>query len=151
MLGTCLEILFKLNFSSFLLIFFVGIHWMPLSIKNIHFSSVNSIYPLSSILWILKHFKLSKLFLYQLNFNPNFESCSVESLLSVPMHFIFRETRTGDRGRGSNASGVTQKRFIFSKGEVSTLLRVSMVSGQPEVFVGMHRCIPMYRLTLSRT
>ena len=69
---------------------------------------------------------------------PNFESCSVESLLSVPMHFIFRETRTGgDRGRGgnggNNGSGggaTTPKSFIFSKGEVSTLLRVSMVSSQ---------------------
>lgn len=53
---------------------------------------------------------------------PHLGSCSVESLLSVPLRFIFRETHTGDRG-GSNHTS-----FLFSKSEVSTLLRVSMVS-----------------------
>lgn len=57
------------------------------------------------------------------NFQPNFTSCSVESLLSVPLRYIFRETQTAV-GRG-NATG--QKSYIFSKSEASTLLRVSMV------------------------
>ena len=54
---------------------------------------------------------------------PRLATCSVESLLSVPLRFIFRETRTGDRGANNHPS------FLFSKSEVSTLLRVSMVSG----------------------
>mmetsp|Transcript_27776 Transcript_27776/g.50156 ORF Transcript_27776/g.50156 Transcript_27776/m.50156 type:complete len:286 (-) Transcript_27776:51-908(-) len=70
------------------------------------------------------------------NFNPDFSSCSVESLLNVPMQFIFRETKTGDRGRRGNARG-NQKNFIFSKSEVSTLLRVSMLSSELDAILSL--------------
>ncbi len=61
------------------------------------------------------------------NFSPNL---SVESLLSVPLSFIFRETQTGDRGGGNGgaASGSHVASFIFSKSECATLIRVSMAS-----------------------
>jgi hypothetical protein len=55
---------------------------------------------------------------------PTLTSCSVESLLSIPLQFIFRET-TGN-GNGTTASN--HRSFIFSKNECSTLLRVNMVS-----------------------
>lgn len=70
------------------------------------------------------------------NFNPDFSSCSVESLLNVPMQFIFRETKTGDRGRRGNARS-NQKNFIFSKSEVSTLLRVSMLSSELDAILSL--------------
>jgi len=63
------------------------------------------------------------------SFSLNIASCSVESLLSVPLHFIFRETQTGDRGSGGNrATSGNHAGFIFSKSECATLLRVSMAS-----------------------
>ncbi len=59
----------------------------------------------------------------------NLASCSVESLLSVPLNFIFRETQTGDRGSGgTSAASGNHVGFIFSKSECATLLRVSMAS-----------------------
>mmetsp|Transcript_16653 Transcript_16653/g.31381 ORF Transcript_16653/g.31381 Transcript_16653/m.31381 type:complete len:98 (-) Transcript_16653:869-1162(-) len=68
------------------------------------------------------------------DFNPDFSSCSVESLLNVPMQIIFRETKTSDRGRGSGSGG---KNFILSKSEVSTLLRVSMVRADDIILVSI--------------
>ncbi len=64
------------------------------------------------------------------NFSPDLTSCSVESLLSVPLRFIFRQTQTGDRGGGGNNGAASGNRagFIFSKSECATLLRVSMAS-----------------------
>ncbi|KAL7532380.1 hypothetical protein ACHAXR_005689 [Thalassiosira sp. AJA248-18] len=52
-----------------------------------------------------------------INFSPNLVSCSSTESLSVPTEFIFK--------LGSN-----QKNFIFSKSEVSTLLRVSMLASE---------------------
>mmetsp|Transcript_27284 Transcript_27284/g.46438 ORF Transcript_27284/g.46438 Transcript_27284/m.46438 type:complete len:280 (-) Transcript_27284:160-999(-) len=63
------------------------------------------------------------------DFTPDFSSCSIEALLNVPTETIFRETKTGDRGKYGSASS-NQKNFIFSKSEVSTLLRVSMLSSE---------------------
>lgn len=68
------------------------------------------------------------------NFHPNFESCSVESLLSVPIRFIFGETRTCDRVKAGDASNIS---FMFSKGEVSTLLRVSMLSSELDALLSL--------------
>lgn len=68
------------------------------------------------------------------DFNPDFSSCSVESLLNVPMQIIFRETKTSDRGRGSGSGG---KNFILSKSEVSTLLRVSMLSSELDALLSL--------------
>jgi len=67
------------------------------------------------------------------NFQPNFASCSVESLLSVTTRFIFRETQTGDNRR----QGDKKKRFVFSKSEVSTLLRVSMLSAELDAILSL--------------
>jgi hypothetical protein len=65
-------------------------------------------------------------------YSPNLASLSVESLLSVPLRYIFRETQTCDRGGGGSngtaSSGNHAASFIFSKSECATLLRVSMAS-----------------------
>lgn len=58
------------------------------------------------------------------NFQPNFASCSVESLLSIPTKFIFRETTSTGK-------------YIFSKSEVSTLLRVSMLSSELDAILSL--------------
>jgi hypothetical protein len=55
--------------------------------------------------------------------HPHFAPWSVESLLSVPLQFIFRETQSGERGGGNSHTSC-----LFSKSEVSTLLRVTMVN-----------------------
>ena len=55
--------------------------------------------------------------------HPHLASWSVESLLSVPLQFIFRETQSGERGGGNSHTSC-----LFSKSEVSTLLRVTMVN-----------------------
>mmetsp|Transcript_19656 Transcript_19656/g.41212 ORF Transcript_19656/g.41212 Transcript_19656/m.41212 type:complete len:312 (-) Transcript_19656:239-1174(-) len=68
------------------------------------------------------------------DFNPDFSSCSIESLLNVPMQIIFRETKTSDRGRGGGSGG---KNFILSKSEVSTLLRVSMLSSELDALLSL--------------
>ncbi|KAL7545287.1 hypothetical protein ACHAWF_008642 [Thalassiosira exigua] len=56
--------------------------------------------------------------------SPDFELCSVESLVAVPMKFIFGKTQTG-------------KNFTFSKSEVSTLLRVSMLSSELDAIIAL--------------
>jgi len=48
------------------------------------------------------------------------------------MRYIFEETRTCDR-----ANSINQKSFIFSKGEVSTLLRVSMLSSELDALLSL--------------
>jgi len=79
---------------------------------------------------------------YVTEFDPDFSSCSVESLLNVPMHVIFREAKTVDRGSkgggggGAGGSG-NQKSFILSKSEVSTLLRVSMLSSELDAILSL--------------
>jgi len=55
---------------------------------------------------------------------PTLTSCSVESLLSIPLQFIFRETT----GNGNGTTARNHRSFIFSKNECATLLRVNMVS-----------------------
>ena len=73
--------------------------------------------------------------------SPDLASLSVESLLSVPLRYIFRETQTRDRGGGDggiNGTATGGNRaaasFIFSKSECATLLRVSMASNGRIVF-----------------
>ena len=55
---------------------------------------------------------------------PTLTSCSVESLLSIPLQFIFLETT----GSGNGTTARNHRSFIFSKNECATLLRVNMVS-----------------------
>ncbi|KAL9187769.1 hypothetical protein ACHAXT_006147 [Thalassiosira profunda] len=70
------------------------------------------------------------------NLTPDFASCSVESLLGVPTRFIFRETQTQQAERGRR-SATHQKKYIFSKSEVSTLLRVSMLSSEMDALLSL--------------
>lgn len=68
----------------------------------------------------------------QLSSIQTLNSCSVESLLSIPLQFIFRETMGSGNGRHGASSNSNHHRhhrsFIFSKNECATLLRVNMVS-----------------------
>ena len=54
---------------------------------------------------------------------PDFASCSIESLLIIPLQYIFRETQSG--------------KFIFSKSEVSTILRVSMLASEMDAILSL--------------
>ena len=57
------------------------------------------------------------------DFHPNFASCSVEQLLSIPIQYIFQKTQSG--------------KYIFSKSEVSTLLRVSMLASELDAILSL--------------
>ena len=57
------------------------------------------------------------------DFHPNFASCSVEQLLSIPVQYIFQKTQSG--------------KYIFSKSEVSTLLRVSMLASELDAILSL--------------
>lgn len=69
-------------------------------------------------------------------FDPDFSSCSVQSLLDVPLRVIMREAETGEQGRHGGA-GSNPKNYVFSKSEVSTLLRVSMLSSELDALLSL--------------
>jgi len=58
------------------------------------------------------------------DFHPNFASCSVEQLLSIPIQYIFQKTASSGK-------------YIFSKSEVSTLLRVSMLASELDAILSL--------------
>jgi hypothetical protein len=58
------------------------------------------------------------------DFHPNFSSCSVEQLLSIPIQYIFQTTASSGK-------------YIFSKSEVSTLLRVSMLASELDAILSL--------------
>ena len=62
--------------------------------------------------------------------SPDFSLCSLESLLSVPMEFIFRESRAAQ-------SGNSQRNFLFSRSEVESLLRVSMLAAELDAILSL--------------
>ena len=79
------------------------------------------------------------------DFHPNFASCSVEQLLSIPIQYIFQKTASSGK-------------YIFSKSEVSTLLRVSMLASELDAILSLtydaldrsHKC-KTYRKYIEET
>ena len=87
-----------------------------------------------------------------MNDSPDFSSCSVEKLLAVPLEFIFRETRTAQNAAVNPTSRSSlshsphhqnkspsnnQRNFLFSRSEISSLVRVSLLSSELDVLLGL--------------
>ena len=72
---------------------------------------------------------------------PSSSSSSVEALLSVPLDLILRELPTPPASASTTATGApkrkTRRRTLLSRSEATTLLRVTQLSIEQDVLVGL--------------